>query len=149
MELTYTYDPTQIKARGKDQLRFEFGDTNVGGGAETCALSDEEYTALLDGLKTDSKRAWLYVKLTILEGIMFKLSYMVDTKIDVLSYALGQRAELWKQLYDDLRKQYIALLNVPTMADSAARKPPYFFTGMDDNRRAIFMSYFPYRQILT
>jgi hypothetical protein len=149
MDLTYTYDPTQIKAKGKDQLRFEFGDTNVGGGAETCALSDEEYKALLEGLRTDSKKAWLFVKLTILEGIMFKLSYMVDTKIDVLSYALGQRADLWKRLYDDLRAQYVALMNVPTMADSAARKPPYFHTGMDDNRRANFMSYFPYRQIIT
>ena len=147
--MTYTYDPSQIKARGKDQMRFEFGDTNVGGGAETCALSDEEYTALLDGIRTDSKRAWLYAKLTVLEGIMFKLSYMVDTKIDVLSYALGQRAEQWQKLYEQLRLQYLAQINVPTMADSAARKPPYFHTGMDDNKRAILMSYFPYRQIIT
>ena len=147
--MNYTYDPTKIRERGKDQMRFELGDTNVWGGAETSALSDEEYCTLLDGLNTASKKAWLFVKLTVLEGIMFKLSYMVDTKIDVLQYDLGKRAEQWEKLYEDLRAQYIAQMNVPTMADSAARKPPYFHTGMDDNRRAIFMSYFPFRRMVT
>ena len=147
--MNYSYDPTKIKQRGKDQLRFELGDTNVGGGAETCALSDEEYEALLEGLRTDSKVAWLFVKLTVLEGIMFKLSYMVDTKIDVLSYALGQRAEQWQKLYEQMRQQYIANMNVPTMDDRAAKKPPYFHTGMDDNKRAMLLRHWPYRRFPT
>ena len=49
--MTYSYDPTQIRARGKDQMRFELGDTQTEGGADTCALADEEYEAVLAGLK--------------------------------------------------------------------------------------------------
>ena len=45
--MTYTYDPLKIKDRGKDQMRFEIGDTLVDGGADTCALSDEEYEGML------------------------------------------------------------------------------------------------------
>ena len=44
---TYTYDPSKIQENGKDRMRFELGDTMVEGEAETCALSDEEYTAIL------------------------------------------------------------------------------------------------------
>lgn len=44
--MTYSYDPTQIRARGKDQMRFELGDTQTDGGADTCALADEEYEAV-------------------------------------------------------------------------------------------------------
>jgi hypothetical protein len=147
--MTYSYDPAQIKVRGKDQLRFELGDTNISGGAASCALSDEEYTALLEGLNTGNKKAWLHVKLTVLEGIMFKLSYMVDTKIDVLSYDLGKRAEQWQKLYEQLKAQYLAQMSVPTMDERTAKKPPYFHTGMDDNKRAILMSYFPFRKMTT
>ena len=59
--MTYSYDPTKIKARGKDQMRFELGDTQTDGGADTCALADEEYEAVLAGLKA-GKKAWLYAK---------------------------------------------------------------------------------------
>ena len=86
--MTYSYDPTKIKARGKDQMRFELGDTQTDGGADTCALADEEYEAMLSGLK-DGKKAWQYAKLAVLEAILFKMSYQVDTKIDVLQYSFG------------------------------------------------------------
>ena len=83
--MTYSYDPTQIRARGKDQMRFELGDTQTDGGADTCALADEEYEAVLAGLKA-GKKAWLCAKLAVLEAILFKMSYQVDTRIDVLQY---------------------------------------------------------------
>ena len=132
--MTYNYDPTKIRKRGKDQMRFELGDTFVDGGADTCALSDEEYNAMLEGLKP-GKLPWLLAKLFILEAILFKLSYQVNTKIDGLSYALGDRAELWKELYEKVRAEILANTGVPTMAESAMRKPPYFYTAMDDNPR--------------
>ena len=53
--MTYSYDPTQIRARGKDQMRFELGDTQTDGGADTCALADEEYEAVLADLKAGKK----------------------------------------------------------------------------------------------
>ena len=89
--MTYSYDPTQIRARGKDQMRFELGDTQTDGGADTCALADEEYKAVLAGLKA-GKKAWLCAKLAVLEAILFKMSYQVDTRIDVLQYGFGDRA---------------------------------------------------------
>jgi len=183
--MTYTYEPEKIRARGKDQMRFELGDTQVDGGAETCALADEEYGAFLaevrhgiaksmrNGLgraapiaamseanasrcaenaelafsggfaaigETDFelfryKRAWLGAKIQILEAILLKLSYQVDTKIDVLTYGLGKRAEHWKNLYEMLRKEMIANAGLPSISDEAAAKPPYFHTDMNLNPR--------------
>lgn len=130
--MTYSYDPTKIRARGKDQMRFELGDTLVDGGADTCALADEEYTAILDGIK-EGKKAWLFAKLAVLEAILFKLSYQVDTRIDVLEYDLGARADRWKKLYDDLKKQALATVSIPTLAPSMTETPPYFHKEMHPN----------------
>ena len=134
--MTYSYDPTQIRQRGKDQMRFELGDTQTEGGADTCALSDEEYTAILDGIK-GGKKAWLFAKLAVLEAILFKLSYQVDTKIDVLEYDLGARADRWKKLYDDLKKQALATVSIPTLAPSMTETPPYFHKEMQTNHAAM------------
>jgi len=120
-------------------MRFELGDTTTAGGAETCALADEEYTAILDGVDESARAnrvAWLGVKLQIVEAILLKLSYQVDTKIDVLQYGLGKRAEHFKDLYEMLREELLSNSCVPTIADSAAKKPPYFHTNMMPNRRA-------------
>jgi len=148
--MIYSYDPTKIRQRGKDQMRFELGDTTVEGGADTCALADEEYEAIIGEIRP-GKIPWLMAKLHILEAILFKLSYMVDTKIDVLSYGLGARAERWQKLYEDLRKEIIANTGVPTIDDRAAKKPPYFHTSMDDNKRTMLPNTrtFPFRKILT
>lgn len=113
-------------------MRFELGDTLIDGGAETCVLADEEYNGMLDGLKPN-KKAWLSAKLSVLEAIMLKFSYQVDTKIDVLQYGFGARAEQWQKMYEVLRKQILANNGIPTMADSAAQKPPYFYTDMHNN----------------
>ena len=131
----YAYDPSQITAGGKDQMRFELGDTAVGGGADTCALADEEYGALLAGLKP-GKRAWQGAKLAILDAIVFKLSYQVDTKIDALSYGLGDRAERFMALRAQVKSEMAAAAGAPSMGGGAAQKPPYFHTGMMENPRA-------------
>lgn len=133
--MTYSYDPAKIRQRGKDRMRFELGDTQTEGGADTCALADEEYEAILDGIK-DGKKAWLFAKLTVLEAILFKLSYQVDTKIDVLEYGLGERAGRWKKLYDDLKKQALAAVSIPTLAPSQTQRAPYFHKEMHPNPEA-------------
>jgi len=147
--MTYTYYPGKIKARGKDQMRFELGDTYVDGGSETCVLADEEYIGLLKGLKP-GRKAWLSAKLYVLEAIMLKLSYQVDTKIDVLQYSFGTRAEQWQKMYETLRKQILANIGVPTMAESAEKKPPYFYTGIDENVRAKMpaIENYPFRKMV-
>ena len=147
--MTYSYDPARIRERGKDQMRFELGDTVTEGGADTCALSDEEYDAILDGLK-EGKKAWVRAKLAVLEAIMFRFSYQMDTKVDVLQYGLGDRAAHWKQLYDDLKKQVRASVSVPAMASAIQNTPPYFHTGMEENPRAVHgASSPPFRKMTT
>ncbi len=133
--MTYSYDPTQIRAGGKDQMRFELGDTQVGGGAKTCALADEEYEAVLAGLK-EGKKAWLFAKLSLLEAILLKMSYQVDTKIDVLQYSFGNRADRWQKMYETLKKQALATASIPTLAPSITEMPPYFHKGMEENLAA-------------
>ena len=147
--MTDSYDPAKIRERGKDRMRFELGDTVTEGGADTCALSDEEYNAVLEGLK-DDKKAWIHAKLAVLEAIMFRFSYQVDTKVDVLQYGLGDRAAHWKQLYDDLKKQARASVSVPAMASAIQNTPPYFHTGMEENPRAVHgASSPPFRKMTT
>lgn len=147
--MTYSYDPTKIRERGKDQMRFELGDTVTEGGADTCALSDEEYNAVLEGLK-EGKKAWMRAKLAVLEAIMFKVSYQVDTKVDILQYGLSDRAAHWKQLYDDLKKDVRASASVPTMAPSIQDTPPYFHKRMEENPRAMHgASAPPFRKMTT
>jgi len=134
--MTYSYDPTMIKGRGKDQMRFELGDTMTEGGGDTCALCDEEYDAYLMGLK-EGKKAWMFAKLGILEAICLKMQYMVDMKIDVLSYSFGERAKRWLDMRDRLKKEVLALASVPTMAPSLTDTPPYFHKEMKSNPRAM------------
>lgn len=130
--MTYSYDPTKIRARGKDQMRFELGDTQTEGGADTCALADEEYNAILSEIK-EGKKAWLFAKLAVLEAILFKMQYQVNTRIDVLQYDFGERAQRWQTMYDNLKKQALATASIPTLAPSIERTPPYFYTGMGEN----------------
>lgn len=149
--MTYSYDPTKIKARGKDQMRFELGDTMIDGGANTCALADEEYEAILEGTK-EGKKAWLFAKLAVLEAILFKMSYQVNTKIDVLQYDFGSRAETWQKLYDTLKKQILATASIPTIAPSIQNTTPYFYKGMEENPHAMHstnMPPIPFRKITT
>lgn len=147
--MTYSYDPSKIRERGKDQMRFELGDTATEGGADTCALSDEEYTAILGGMK-DGKKAWMLAKLEVLEAILFKLSYQVDTKIDVLQYGFSDRAERWQKLHDDLKKEVRASASVPVMAKPIRDTPPYFHKGMEENPRAMHGAALPpFRKMTT
>lgn len=133
--MIYSYDPRKIRERGKDQMRFEVGDTAVEHGADTCMLSDEEYEAILDGLKPGGK-AWLAAKIQIVEAILFKLTYQVNTKIDVLSYDLGERADRYRKLLEDLKKQAAGIGSVPTLPPDMLHTPPYFHKEMLANPSA-------------
>ncbi len=113
-------------------MRFELGDTVTEGGADTCVLADEEYTAVLEGL-ADGKKAWLSAKLEVLEAIIFRLNHQVDSKIDVLQYNFGERAERWQKMYDILKKQTLGMMSIPTLAPSMIETPPYFHKNMHAN----------------
>jgi len=130
--MNYSYDPTKIKDRGKNQMRFETGDTLVDGGSDTCALSDEEYEGLLADVENGGM-AWKKAKLYVLEAILHKMSFQVNVKIDVLQYDFGGRTEMWKKLYDDLKSEITGAKSVPSMSADAVCKPPYFYSGMGRN----------------
>lgn len=127
--MTYTYDPTKIAAEGKDRMRFELGDTVVDGKEITSPLCDEEYEAIISSHKT-----WKRAKLALLEAIMMKLSYEVNTSVDGLSYSLSDRANRWKDMYNELKKE--VYVSVPTGANGAyyrKNEPHYFHNNMQTN----------------
>ncbi len=126
---TYTYDPSKITEGGVDRMRFELGDTMVEGGAETCALTDEEYTAAL----AMYPGKWRKAKMALLSSIVHRFMYEVDTKVGPLSLSLRQRAEAWKAMLDDLKKEDQRMA-VPSAHPQAISPEHYFYEGMHDNR---------------
>jgi len=126
---SYTYDPTMIAKGGKDQMRFELGDTMVEGGPDTCALSDEEYTAMIEATPR-----WKKAKLRCIESILFRFSYEVDTKVGALSLSLSQRLDAWKKMRDELKAEIE--LSAPIANPQTIKGPHYFHAGMMENRRA-------------
>lgn len=136
--MTYSYDPKKIRLGGKDQMRFELGDTAVHEGAEWSALSDEEYFAFLGTEKKNeksprnwSKQKWLSMKIALVEGILHRLSFQVDTKIDSLSYEFSPRIGQWQLIYEGLKKEESLSLGLPVVSGSGKKKD-YFWSGIHD-----------------
>lgn len=129
----YTYDPANIKEPGKDRMRFELGDVMVEGGSDTTALTDEEIQTAIDTYPKSWKRA----KLMLLESLCRRFAYEVNTKTGPLTLELQERAKLWREDYDKLKKEVSAGgRSVPRFINGTAGKPPYFYTGMQQNERA-------------
>lgn len=128
---TYTYDPSKIREKGKDRMRFELGDTMIEGEEATTALTDEEIQAAVDSYPGRWKRA----KLMCLESICRRFAYEPDTKTGPLEFDFGDRAKLWRQDYEELKKEVGDTdISVPDIGKGFA-KPPYFHTGMMENGR--------------
>lgn len=131
---TYNYDPTKVSEQGKDRMRFELGDTMVEGGSDTTALSDEEINAAL----ATHPKSWKRAKLMLLESICRRFAYEVDTKTGPLTLSFGDRAKLWREDYEALKKEVSAgSCSVPKSGNGLPNKPPYFYAGMQQNERAI------------
>lgn len=129
--MAYTYNAEKVSEPGTDRMRFELGDVMVEGGSETCALTDEEYAAVLRNF--DPKTQWRKAKLVILKSILFRFAYEVDTKVGPLSLSLSERHKRWKELYDELKAED-SKCAVPTGNPQAINSKPYFYKGMHDNR---------------
>lgn len=145
---TYTYDPAKLRdADGKmvyglDLMRFELGDTMVEGKEDTCALCDEEYVAMIP-TRIQTKRSWKKAKLKCLESIVHRFAYEPDTKDGPVSWSFGERAKLWKTMYDALKKELAAtgasgaaiekLVQNPQIGEIT---PPYFYNGMMSHEEA-------------
>lgn len=128
----YTYDPRNIGEFGKDRMRFELGDTMVEGFSDTTALTDEEILAIIEAYSS-----WKKAKLMLLESLCRRFAYEVDTKTGPLQLNMQERAKLWRADYEKLKKEVaVESFGVPQFKDGAQSKPPYFFTGMQQNERA-------------
>lgn len=133
---TYTYNPALITAGGKDQMRFELGDTVVDMDGISSPLCDQEYEAILGAYSK-----WKVAKFKCLEAIMMKLAYEVDTSVGGLSYSLSQRFDRWKEMYEQEKKLLASLYGVPRAGDPNSLIPngltptPYFHNDMLANLR--------------
>lgn len=127
MSASYNYDPSKLKEKGKDLMRFQLGDTMVEGKEKTCALSDEEYEAILE-----MNPIWKRAKLACIESIFRRFSYEPDTATGPLEFQFGARAKLWQEEYEKLKKEFSAssLSAAAISAQCSCGKPPYFYTGM-------------------
>jgi len=129
---TYTYEPGNIRESGKDRMRFELGDTMVEGLSDTTALTDEEIQAAIEAYPKSWKRA----KLMLLESLCRRFAYEVDTKTGPLWLYMQERAKLWREDYDKLKKEVSAeSCRVPQFENRTYNKPSYFYTGMQQNER--------------
>ena len=136
MARKYTYDPEELTSWGKDRMRFELGDTMVEGGGDTSALCDQEYEALIPEDMAGG-RAWSMAKLRCLESIMRRFAYEPDTTVGPLSLKLGERAKLWRDMYEALKKELdagaasaSAILSQVWHPATGDITPPYFWNGM-------------------
>ena len=126
MDLSFTYDPRNIGVPGKDKMRFELGDMLIENPNERY-LSDEEITAVIE-----ANASWKRAKLALVESLLHRFAYEVDTKSGPVDWKLSQRYAAWKKLYDELKDETAAANSLPSMPSSAVR-PPYFHEGMHDN----------------
>lgn len=129
---TYTYDPEKINEKGLDQMRFELGDTMTEGGGETCALSDEEYLAVLQKSEGSS---WRKLKIECLKAVVMKLAYEVDYSADGLTLEMSQRFKNWKHMLDSLEKAAAIPSGTPGV-HGQTDSGHYFRLGMQENMRA-------------
>ncbi len=134
MAKSYTYDPGGIIEPGKDRMRFELGDTMVEGLSDTTALCDEEIEAAI-GLYPKS---WKRAKLMLLESLCRRFAYEVNTRTGPLTLEMQDRAKLWREDYEKLKKEVPAEAGgIPRFGGNGGDgKPPYFYAGMQRNGKA-------------
>lgn len=80
---------------------------------------------------------WKKAKLRCLESITRKFAFEPDTKVGPLSLSMGERAKLWKEMYEDLKKDLKAsaasaeaILPLAENPETGRITPPYFYAGM-------------------
>ena len=124
----FTYDVTLITDHGLNQMRFELGDTLVEEPEKTAYLSDEEY---LTAIQSSS---WKRAKLRLIETLLRRFSYEVDTTVEGLKLNLHQRVEAWEREYKRLKSEVDAedIASSGALKTSNQGRPPCFTIGMND-----------------
>lgn len=131
--MNYTYDPQYIAQFGRDRMRLDLGDTEVNGGAESCALADEEYDALIAETYGAGK-SWKLAQYRCLQAIVARMAMMVDMSVDGLRLDMDERYKRWLIMLRCKEKLFMGL-SAPV---SAPRRTEYAISkGMHDNPRAM------------
>lgn len=132
----YSYDPADLAGMSVSRMRLELGDTQVDGGANTCALSDGEISALIER-ELAAGGGWHAAKVACLRAIVMRFAMSADLRAGGMSIELSQRYERYRKLLEDAERLY----QTPSVHPAAlGRSRPdgghYFFAGMNDNPRA-------------
>lgn len=133
MANSYTYNAELIGEAGKDRMRFELGDTMVEGGAHTAYFTDEEMAAVIAAYPR-----WKMAKMKLIESVLHRFAYEVDTKTGPLELSLSDRFTHWQKLYDKVKAEAEAEEADPGAGVPGKKsRPPYFREGMHDNRLGV------------
>jgi len=133
--MAYTYNPEEIAVESVSRARFELGDIAVAGGAESCYLSDEEISAILNDSTTTRWKRKLF---RLADAVCMRLSYETNWKNDGTSFDLSQRADRWMALRDRLKKEADTEASLPASSAvqeslSGADGGHYFHRGMQNS----------------
>ncbi|MBC3798033.1 hypothetical protein [Acetobacterium tundrae] len=131
MAITYTYDPGKLDVEGMDLMRLEIGDTFVDGGKKTCALCDEEYSAIISKHPDN----WNNAKYACVCAIVNKLAFQNDYSSGGMSLSLSQRFTQWQELKKEMAAAYGGTVPVVAFNDNVGNATDslhYFSFGMHD-----------------
>ena len=127
--MTYSYNPAQIGEYGLNRMRFELGDTLVLEPEKTAYLSDEEICAVIE-----SSSSWRRAKFRLVESLLRRFSYEVDTKIQQAEWKLSQRLDEWQRLYKQLKAELEGEEMATDFGFTGKKSPPPIFVrGIHDN----------------
>lgn len=130
--MAYTYDQTRITEWGVDRMRLDLGDVEVSGGAATCALSDEEYAALI-GETYGAGGSWKLAQYRCLQAIVARMAMMTSVKLDGMEIDMDDRFERWKIM---LRCKEELFTGLSAPAAPGAPNRCAISKGLHDNPRA-------------
>ena len=120
--MAWSYNPVNIKDHTMDRMRFELGDVQVEGEGDTCALSDEEYQAMID-----MHSSWKQAKIACLRAIVMRFSMSVDFNAGGMSIDMTKRYERWKQMLDSAEKGKQFISAHPSALGSNALDGGHYF----------------------
>ena len=130
--MTFSYDPSLLADGGLNEMRFCLGDVFVDEPEKTCYLSDETILAALESSRT-FKRA----KYKLIESLLRRFSYEVDTKVDSLDLKLSQRLDAWECEFKRLKLEIDGedIASNSNLRAGRFGRPPAFWLTMHDWRR--------------
>lgn len=108
-------------------------DIEVEGGADTCALADEEYDALIAETYGAGK-SWKVAQYRCLQAIVSRMAMMIDVNIDGMKLDMESRYQRWLIM---LRCKEKLLMGLSSPLTSRSRTGYAITKGIHDNPRAM------------